>query len=399
MYRINQIIKSGLCLGCGLCESIATEEKCKMQLHSNGFYMPKFHKKLSRQEKADILASCPAINVRGNGEKRVWGEIRNVSESWAANNVVRKVSTSGGVVSALAGYLLEKHIVDGILHVGLKEGSYLINELKVSKNSEEILSNVGSRYAPALVFDKIKLILDKSDDTFAFIGKPCDIAGMRNYLRIHPEYEKRISFFIGIFCAGIPSLNGTKKMLELANTNETPMSLKYRGEGWPGMFEVKYKNTPTFKASYNDSWGKVLNKYVGLRCRICPDGIGLLADVVVGDSWDTKDGFPDFEEKEGRSFVLVRTLEGEKLFNSAVKDEMVVSRPLEVNKIKEMQRFQHQRRLLVGYRLVSVQILSLFLLRFSNLGIINLMMRANFKTGLLNMIGTAKRFIFKKKFI
>uniref|UniRef100_UPI003218045C Coenzyme F420 hydrogenase/dehydrogenase, beta subunit C-terminal domain n=1 Tax=uncultured Draconibacterium sp. TaxID=1573823 RepID=UPI003218045C len=399
MKQINKIIKSGLCLGCGHCEGIVTSDKCKMQINANGFYVPEFSKRLSKQEIAKILAVCPAITVNGYGEKKVWGETKIVSESWATNVNLRNVSSSGGVVSALATYLLDKKVVDGILHVGVKENSYLFNELKISKNANDILRNVGSRYAPALIFDKIKLILDSSNEVFAFIGKPCDIAGMKNYLEVYPEYRKRVTFFIGIFCAGIPSMNGTKKMIKMAEIDETPISLKYRGDGWPGFFEINYKNSPTFKVSYNDSWRAVLGKHVGLRCRICPDGIGLLADIVAGDAWSTRDGFPDFEEREGKSFVLARTTRGEEIFKEALKDGVLVSKNLDVKNIKIMQRYQYRRRVLVGYRLIAIQVLSGFILRFRKIGIWRLMLKANPKSGILNMIGTGKRFIIRKSSI
>lgn len=56
--------------------------------------------------------------------------------------------------------------------------------------------------------------------------------------------------------------------------------------------------------TYNDSWGKILGRELGFRCKICPDGIGMLADISSGDSWNTKDGYPDFTEGDGKTFVL-----------------------------------------------------------------------------------------------
>lgn len=396
MKRLNKLIDLGFCLGCGLCESIATSDKCVMKLHENGFYYPLFKKKLTKDEISTILSCCPAINITGNGEKSVWGRTKSVTEAWASNSTLRKAASSGGVVSALAVYLLQKKEVDGILHVGVKEDSFLYNELKISRTDKEVLMNVGSRYAPSLVFDRIRQILDASDDVFAFVGKPCDIAGIKNYCKRHQQYSNRIKFFIGIFCAGIPSFKGTQKLIELSKSAEEPVSLKYRGDGWPGMFEVQYKSGPTFKASYNDSWRNVLSKHVGLRCRICPDGIGLLADIVVGDAWNTKNGYPDFEEKEGKSFVLVRTSRGEELFKGAIEEKLILNNSLELSKISDMQRYQHNRRLLAGYRLIAVQLFSWFLFNFRKLGIWRLLLQANIKSGIYNMFGTLKRLLYKR---
>ena len=396
MDRINQIINSGLCLGCGFCEAITSSPKCKMTLNEKtGFYVPLFKEEITHTEKETILSCCPAINVTGNYESTVWGKYKRIEEAWAADDEIRKKASSGGVISALAVFLIEQKKVDAILQVGVVENSYLYNELKVSRSRADVLKNVASRYAPALLFDKLKTLLDNSDESYAFIGKPCDIAGIKNFIKSYHEYKSRFKYFIALFCAGMPSYNGTKEALKLAGHNEEPYSLKYRGDGWPGFFEAKYKNHSSLKISYNDSWGKILGKHLGLRCKICPDGIGLLADISVGDSWNTDDGYPNFEEAEGKSFVMVRTPKGEDLFNEAFRNACISIDHMSVKRIKNIQPYQYQRRLLVGFRILPVQLYYFYLIRFKRLGIVKLMLKCNLKTGFKNLIGTTKRLVVK----
>ncbi len=397
MKKINKIIKSGLCLGCGLCETIGTREKCEMKLNDSGFYYPYFKRAISKEQQKIILNSCPAINVKSINNTGVWGNMEKITEAWSADPIIRKKGSSGGVLSTLAKYLLESGKVNGILQVGVKSGSYLYNQLKVSKTKEDVLLNAASRYAPALVFNELLEILDTSTDKYAFIGKPCDIAGIKSFLKEFPIYQNRIKYFMTLFCAGMPSYNATQKVLKLSGNNDKPVSLKYRGDGWPGLFEAKYSNKPPFQISYNDSWGNVLGKHLGLRCKICPDGIGLLADISVGDSWNTKDGYPDFEESDGRSFVMIRTKKGLDLFNDAIKNKQLVSKDLIIDKIAEMQQYQHQRRLIAGYRILPVQIMTGMLLKFKGLGIQKLMLKASKVKGLKNMLGMTKRLIFESK--
>lgn len=108
----------------------------------------------------------------------------------------------------------------------------------------------------------------------------------------------------------MPSYNASIKAWKLSGKEQEPVSLKYRGDGWPGYFTVKWADNTDFKLDYNESWGKVLGRELGFRCKICPDGIGMLADIAVGDSWNTKNGYPDFTEGAGKSFVMVRTALG-----------------------------------------------------------------------------------------
>ena len=364
-----------------------------MEINSKGFYEPVFKEPLNKEETSTILNCCPGINVEGDNISTVWGRIDELSEAWATDPLVRNRASSGGVITALSIYLLESNIVEGILQVGVKENSSLLNQLKVSKTREEVISNCASRYAPALVFDKLFDLLNKSKDNYAFIGKPCDIAGLKNFLKEFPEYKSRFKYFIALFCAGMPSYRGTKKILERSGYDDEPIDIKYRGDGWPGMFKATYQDKPPFKMTYNESWSTILSKYMDLRCKICADGIGMLADISVGDSWQTKDGYPDFEEKDGKSFVIMRNNEGKKLFYGALKSGYITSSNLDIDKIVEMQRYQYNRRLNVGYRLIPVLLKTKFLIKFKGLGIVKMMMKANFKSGIFNMIGTIKRLL------
>lgn len=392
MSIIDKIKKNHLCLGCGLCETIY-KDNCKMYLTKEGFYEPVFH---NGSNKYKIIKSvCPGITIQANdsqAHKSIWGNVVAVSNAWANNPAIRKNSSSGGVTSALAIYLLESKQVEAILHVGVSEGTYLYNKLYVSKTREDVLRHNASRYAPAAVFNDIIQILESAGNTtFAFIGKPCDIAGMQNLLRIYPQYQDRVKYFLSIFCAGMPTYNASQKALTTFGKNEEPIKLQYRGDGWPGYFTATYKDGTSCKMTYNESWGKILGRSLGFRCKICPDGIGMLADIASGDSWNTKDGYPDFTEGDGRNFCFIRNERGKQLFDDALKAGYITSQSLNVDEVKDMQRYQYERRHMVGWRIAAVQMMTFGLLNYKGLGYANTALKASCKQGLNDMVGTMKR--------
>ena len=390
---INKIKKYDLCIGCGLCEAVIGKEVCTMEINDKGFYEPIVNEELNQKDSKLLKYVCPGIHVETTPNKGAWGSMKSICEAWATNEAIRHKAASGGVVTSLAIFLLEHHAVDAILQVGVKAGSYLHNELKVSRTKDDILANAQSRYAPALVFSNIKRILESSSDTYAFIGKPCDIAGIKNYLSLFPQYKDRIKLFISIFCAGMPSYNATERTWKQSGHTDEPISLKYRGEGWPGNFCAKFENGDTYEISYNDSWGKILGKSLGFRCKICPDGIGMLADVAVGDSWNTKDGYPDFTESDGKCFCMIRTDKGQEIMNAARKKGYVDVVEMDINRIQEQQSYQYNRRKLEGWRLLPVMVATCGLINFKGLGIWRQAFTADFITGMKNMIGTFKRLI------
>lgn len=398
---IPNIVKNGLCLGCGLCEAIHKPE-CMMQINSRGFYIPTFKSNAVYAHDRIITKICPGGNIINDTSKNhtsIWGNVEMVSNAWAADANIRQKSSSGGVTSALAIYLLESKQVDAVLHVGVEEDDYLHNRLFVSKTRDEVLRNNSSRYAPAAVFNHIKEILDEDrNQTYVFIGKPCDIAGMQNFIREFPEYENRVKYFLAIFCAGMPSYNATQRALASFNKkDEQPVSLRYRGDGWPGYFTATYADGTQCRMTYNDSWGKILGRDLGFRCKICPDGIGLLADISSGDSWNTKDGYPDFTEAKGKNFCFIRTKKGKELFEDAVKTGYIVAEELDASKVKDTQRYQYGRRHIVGYRVAAVQLLTGGILHFKGLGYYKTALHYNFIKGVKDAVGTAKRLLKARK--
>lgn len=394
---MKNIIKNGLCLGCGLCEAL--DEDCRMEINKNGFYRP-VPVPSAKETVHKLKAVCPGIRIEADNKKNTeeWGHVERVCNAWATDKDIRHHSASGGVTTALALYLLENKKVDGILHVGVSFGDWLHNQLYVSKSKEQLVAHSGSRYAPALVFPSLFKILDADESAqYCFIGKPCDVAAIRNVIKEYPKYAKQLPYCLAIFCAGMPSYNATKNAVSTFGRTVKPVSLKYRGDGWPGYFTVKYEDGTEDKMTYNDSWGKILGKSVAFRCKICPDGIGLLADVSSGDSWNTKDGYPDFTEAEGRNFCFIRTSIGQKIFAGALEQGYIEAESLDVSNVNYMQRYQYGRRRVVGWRIVAVQIMTRNILKFKNLGYMEMALRTNYVHALKDALGTCKRLIKVKR--
>src|SRR5690606_3540435 len=181
---IRHIDNQGLCLGCGLCESICGSESVEMKLGDDGFFHPEIKKPVKPSDEEIIARICPGLNVVNDipfgGKESIWGHIEGLWSSFSTDSEIRTKGSSGGVGSGLAIYMLERGIVDGVLQVGGDSSDYLRNSLKVSYNRFDVLDCASSRYAPALIFDRIFDILDSDDKSYAFIGKPCDISGLKN---------------------------------------------------------------------------------------------------------------------------------------------------------------------------------------------------------------------------
>lgn len=386
---IEKIMAHKACIGCGLCEAVAKEDGCRMKIAQDGFYYPCGN--VSRPNQTIVDSICPGKNVRMDAYGGLWGKVIETYDGWAVDSEARHKGSSGGVISAICIELLNSKAVTAVLHVGNDPLSPMYNKLCVSHTREDILQRSSSRYAPADVFSNIEAYL-KADEVYAFVGKPCDIMALKAYLGAYPQYQSKVKVFLSFFCAGIPSYKGTEELLD---STKKLISLKYRGCGWPGNFTAKYEDGTNFEMSYQDSWGGVLGKYVNYRCKICPDGIGLGADIVAADSWKTKDGYPDFEEQDGRNFVLVRSKLGSEILRKCIEANAIQVEFMNPETISTKQPYQYGRRRQLSWRILGLQLASSGFFRFKGIGVFRNMRYVNPIKGIRICLGSIKRYIAK----
>lgn len=396
MNFLNKVLKEDVCSGCGLCVSISGG-KIQMAMSENGFLRPRITKKLSSKEEESIIKTCPGIIVKHDlnysnpsNFDDIWGPYNKILKGYSTNSEVRFSGSSGGVLTALGGYLIETKKVDCIVHVGASKTLPYINETKVSYTFQELLNNAGSRYAPSSPLEIIKELLDLKK-TLAVIAKPCDISALRRFIQLYPEINNQIKYLLSFMCAGVPSINGTKETIkklgvELEDVNE----LRYRGEGWPGYFKVTNKFNEEFKMTYNESWGTILNKHLQFRCKICVDGTGEFADITCADAWDeSNNGYPSFEEKEGQSLIIQRTAKGDELIEQAIKENYlrVDDNLISVRDIDKMQPYQLTRKKNIFYRKMALKTLGYSLPRYELKKLFKVSKSENIKKSFKNYLG------------
>ena len=392
---INSVVRNGLCTGCGICESIAPKGAMEMALNAEGYLRPKIQTATDYGDDATIRDVCPGVRV-DHGELKadyhaIWGPLVAVRAGHAADSEIRHKGSSGGVISALAVYLLEQGLVDFVAHIAVSQDDPLRNELQLSRTRDDVLHAAGSRYAPSAPLSALRELLDLGE-RFAFIGKPCDIAALRRYARHDARVDELIPYMLSFMCAGIPSIKGTYELLENLGADRSQLkSFQYRGDGWPGMAKAITQEGQVFEMDYNSSWGNILNRHLQFRCKICPDGTGEFADVVCADAWYGKDGYPDFTEREGRSLVLSRTPQGESLIQAAVKSEAIRAQALPVDDIALMQPYQVNRKKMVLGRLIATWLARGQAPRYKRLGLLRASLTANPIDWLRSACGTFLR--------
>lgn len=394
--------ENDLCLGCAACTQIPLGKSIVFHLDGGGFLRPFLTKPITQDEDREFAKVCPGLSVQHEVKNEywtdLWGPVISSQVGWATDKDVRYFGSSGGGITAIASHLLSTGKVDAVLHVGVSETDPLLNVFKISVTPEQVMANTGSRYAPAAPLQGLNAALVEHS-RIAVVGKPCDIAAARKLANTSDEVHTKILFFVSFMCAGVPSFKGTDAVLNKLDVNKEELrEFRYRGNGWPGYATATLANGETRTMSYHDSWGKILNRHLQLRCKVCIDGTGEFADITFADAWHGGDeGYPDFEEKEGRSLILVRTPVGAELLDAAKKCGSIETEPLGLDMVEKMQPYQAVRKQLMLSRIVAMRIFGLRPPKYDLNNMLKLAVGVGVKKNLVSFLGMARRTLVLKR--
>jgi len=316
---IEEVVERQLCTGCGVC-SFLESERYRMG-DALEFGRRPFLRDNAPASTGAALSACPGATLAHPSEPRpdpgliesllsAWGPVYGVWEGYAADGEIRFAGSSGGAATALALYCLEQERMGGVIHSAAREDKPYLNHTVCSTSREQLLARTGSRYAPASPGEGLGRI-EQADTPHVFIGKPCDVAGAQQARKQRPNLDRNLGLTIAFFCAGVPSVKGNLELLrrEGITDPETLTGLRYRGNGWPGLWTATSTTAAgeqqVRQLTYAESWD-FLQRYRQWRCYICPDHTGEFADVAVGDPWyrQVQPGEP------GKSLIVARSKRG-----------------------------------------------------------------------------------------
>jgi coenzyme F420 hydrogenase subunit beta len=364
-HHPERVARDGLCSGCGACR-YASPTKIEMRLDDAGYLRPVTRDVLTASELDTVKAICPGIGLEhppesllpaGTRYDVLWGPVAGIWTGHANDAEVRFAGSSGGVLSAVLIHLLESGKVDFVLQTRASNADPLGNETVLSRTREDVLSGAGSRYSPAAPVASLPEAL-ATPGRFAFVGKPCDVAAVRKLLHRQPDLNDRIPYLLSFMCAGTPSRKGaTDVVAAMGLKAEEVVRFRFRGNGWPGMARAETKLGAIGEMDYNQSWGTILNRSLQRRCKLCADGTGEFADFVAADAWYGVDGYPDFEEREGRSLAITRNPKGATLVESVELSNGISLNRCERDDVRQMQPFQFNRKTTLLARMIALSLL------------------------------------------
>ncbi|AFL95352.1 coenzyme F420-reducing hydrogenase subunit beta [Thermococcus cleftensis] len=218
--------------------------------------------------------------------------------------ILRRKVASGGAVTAMLTYALEKGLIDGI--VTSKRTKGLEGEAVVARTKEELLETAGNRWSIVPFAARIKAKIEEEDlKKVAVVCLPCQaqfFGQMRDFPILEADFGNRIRYIVSLFCMGTFAFEAFLNYLRV----------KY---GVRAEEIVDIKLTRDFLEIHRESGVLTIPlreafSYLQTGCLVCSDYTGVWSDISAG-----------FVESEpGWTVIITRNQRGEELVRGAEND-------------------------------------------------------------------------------
>lgn len=339
------------CCGCSACVQRCPKQCIRLEEDTEGFLYPQVDKetciKCGLCEKV-----CPILNQADKLSVLEVLAVKNPDDEERMN------SSSGGVFLPLAREVINQ---GGVVFGAVYDESWEVHHVYAEK-IEDVYPMMGSKYLQSKIgnsFKDAERFLKQGREVL-FVGSPCQIAGLRTYLR-NKQYPNLLA--VDFLCHGVPSpgvwrrylaetyggydakeqsrLQATagKKSVLLSSLNATsPIGdIKFRDKresGWKKYRFVVLKKSAS-KADQNTvlssdihymnpfMQGFLFDIYLRPSCYACKCKNGVNhSDMTIADFWGINQSAPEFDDDKGVGLVLLNTKKGEEYFSRLPMDMM-----------------------------------------------------------------------------
>lgn len=322
-----EVIEQGLCARCGLCAGI-----CPVQVISfDELNYPQLNGKCT--DCGFCIRCCPggevdfpALSQRLFQEEYdsddLQGYTENLFVAHPREREVRYSGASGGLVTGLLLYMLQKGEIDGALVVTMDPEKPYRTKGIVATTEEQIRDAAQSKYCITPSMEALSQ-LRKRKGRFAVVALPCQIHGLRKLEEVDPGLARKIVCILGLYCNCNLEPNGHVEAIRACNVQLDDVArFDFRGGGWPGGFYVRKKDgeqVPLHTINIKNVMNVMFRLFGARRCYLCSDALAEYADLSFGDFW-AFDYTGELATWERCTLVSQRTERGLAILKKAVAD-------------------------------------------------------------------------------
>lgn len=332
--KIQDVVRSGLCNRCGTCVGLSGG---KIQFSDKtGKYLPYLKGDGEEELSRELLKYCsgkgfdfPTQNKLIYGEDTphnvFTGAYHNIYIGHSTEEDIRKLSASGGIISGILIWLLEKGLIDGAVVLGMSEEEPWLTQPFIATTKEEILEAAQSKYIISSV-NEILPEMGEFNGKLAYVGLPGQVQSIRLLQEANHPTVKNIEYILGPFYGNTLHFSSVKSFLRSYGEKDYTKirKLYFRYGEWPGNMRVELENgraieLPKFHANY------LIPFHIMKNSLLCTDLSNEFTDISGGDAWA-----PVYEERgKGFSMILSRSAKGQDIINKMVEDGSLKLEPID----------------------------------------------------------------------
>lgn len=323
--ELKKIMRSELCNRCGSCVALS-EGKIAFTGREKK-YRPGMLASLSAEETDRILNACA-------GKKFSFPEFRgyfypssphyhpyigpyeNIFTGYSMDREIRFNSGSGGLLSAILIYLLEKKLIDGAIVTSMSEDRPWLTKPVIATTREEIMEAAQSKY----IITSVNEILAKSRDfngKLAYVGLPGQVHSIRKLQKAGDASVANIKYIFGPFYGNTLYFSSVRSFIRSHGERDYRRIRKlwFRYGEWPGSMRVEMKNGKIFELKKFHA-NYLIPFHILKNCLYCTDLANEFTDISGGDAWS-----PEYEERgQGFSIIIPRSKAGSNIIDAMVKE-------------------------------------------------------------------------------
>ena len=300
------------CTACSACQSICHKHAITMITDDEGFQYPYINED-SCVECGLCIKTCPAnkdLDVTSSYPQQPY-------LAWINDDEVRLDSSSGGIFTALARYVISQ----GGVVCGAAYDDDMTVRHRIVDNENDLIHLRGSKYVQSItegIFSDIKVYLNKGVMVY-FVGTPCQVAGLKSFLK--KKYDNLLTS--DLICHGVPSGNLFKEQIKYFERKEGKkiVDVKFRakkrfGQGYDIQIITNTGANKFFCAElvpyFNGFWKNITLRESCYKCQYA--SLHREGDITLADFWLVKKCFPDVRTSKGTSLVFINSIIGENIF-------------------------------------------------------------------------------------
>lgn len=303
------------CCGCGACASRCPSGCITLTPDAEGFSYP-----VVEADKCIHCGLCERVCPLLH--KPQPHEILAVIGCKNKNETIRFASSSGGFFSLAAEQILDRQ---GTVFGAAFDESWHVRHIAVT-SSYTLTKLRGSKYVQSDInttYQQAENLL-KTGHTVLFSGTPCQIGGLKGYLR--KDYDKL--YTIDVVCHGVPSPKVYQKRLdEVEKLSAAPVikvNFRDKTPGWK-RFNIIFQTESHIFATHKrrGPYMRLFLNNLSTRpsCADCAfNNKRSLADLTIADYWGVNKHFPLFDDDKGVTLVLINTEKGNDLFKACCSE-------------------------------------------------------------------------------